>query len=171
VKRLAILRHAKSSWDDPSLADFDRPLNGRGRRSAIAVGQELKRKGIAFDFVLASTAVRVRETLQFLEEGYGSAFEVRFEPRIYEASTGTMLELIRAIPEQATSALLVGHNPAFGRLAEHLTVDDPSGLRRRIEIKYPTGTLALMEFGVPGWEEVQPGSGRIVELMLPRELV
>ena len=171
MKKLAILRHAKSSWDDPSLADFDRPLNGRGRRSATAIGRELKRKEIAFDFVLASTAVRVRQTLQFLEEGYGSPLEVTFEPRIYEASTGTMLELIRAIPEQAGSALVVGHNPAFGRLAEHLTVDDSSGLRRRIEIKYPTGTLALMDFETGSWADVQPGTGRIVELMLPRELV
>ncbi len=100
MKRLTILRHAKSSWDDASLADFNRPLNDRGWKAARRVGRELKRREIHLDLCVASTAARVRETLDGLVEGYGKPdFEIRFEPRIYEASLATLLEIVRGLPE------------------------------------------------------------------------
>src|SRR5437868_11057004 len=85
MKRLAILRHAKSSWDDPSLDDFDRPLNERGWKAARRMGRELEDRGMRFDLVLASMAARVRETIDGVQK-YDFAAPIRFEPQLYGAS-------------------------------------------------------------------------------------
>src|SRR5438270_11440826 len=85
VKTLALLRHAKSSWDDPNLDDFDRPLAPRGMEAAKRVGNELKRRKLAFDLVLASPARRVTETIAEVEKGYGETLNARFDPRLYGA--------------------------------------------------------------------------------------
>src|SRR4051812_6548776 len=100
MKSLAILRHAKSSWEDPSVPDFNRPLNDRGWKAARGVGRELAHRNIRFDLCVASTAARVRETVDGVIEGYGSSdFEIRFEPRIYEATKATLLEIVQSLPE------------------------------------------------------------------------
>src|SRR6476661_3048412 len=102
MKSLAILRHAKSSWDEPGLADFNRPLNERGWKAARRAGRELKDRHIGFDLCIASTAARVRETLDGLIESYGNPdFETRFEPSIYEATSATLLEIVRGLPDSA----------------------------------------------------------------------
>ena len=170
MKTLTILRHAKSSWDHPDLDDFDRPLNDRGREAARAIGRELKRRSIAFDHVLASPAVRVRETLEELTRAYGSQFDTRFEPDLYMASAQGVLQQVRRIPDQCGSPLIVGHNPAVQRLILDLTGDDDRGLRRRVTAKYPTAALAVIELPEQGWARTELGTGRLVELILPREL-
>ena len=170
MKRLTVMRHAKSSWDDPSLADFNRPLNERGWKAARRIGRELKRRGTKFDFGLASTAARVRETVDGLIEGYGQPdFEIRFDPRIYEASVATLLDLVRDLPETASAALLVGHNPGLERLVVELTEPDDE-LRDRVANKFPTAAVAAIELPVDGWADVEPGRGRIAELLFPKEL-
>jgi phosphohistidine phosphatase len=168
VKRLTILRHAKSSWDDP-VADFDRPLNARGRKAAVTVGEELKRRGVQFDCVIASPAKRVRETLDQLAKGYGGPLDLHFDERIYLASADNLLDLVRGIPDDVRSALIVGHNPGLHRLALLLTRDD-GALRQRIADNLPTAAVAGVELGAMRWSEVEPGSGEIVELILPRDL-
>ena len=168
--RLTILRHAKSSWDELNLDDHNRPLNERGWKAARRIGRELKHRSLRFDFVLASTAVRVRETIDGVREKYDFAAPIRFEPRVYMADAGTLLELVRALPMDAKSALLVGHNPGLERLAVELSHDDQRGLRHRVSEKFPTAALAVVELPAESWAEVQPGSGEIVELILPREL-
>ncbi len=126
MKRLALLRHAKSSWDDPALADFDRPLNARGVGAAAAIGAEMGRRGLAFDLVLASPARRVVETLEHLEAACGEALEPRFEQRIYQATAASLLDVLRAVDESARRLLLVGHNPGLQELAAMLaSPDDP----------------------------------------------
>src|SRR5690242_4325982 len=107
MKRLAVLRHAKSSWDDPSLDDFNRPLNGRGWKAARRMGRELTKRKMHFDLVLASTAARVRETIDGVQEKYDFDAPIRFEPYVYEASEATLLSQVRRLPEDAESALLV----------------------------------------------------------------
>ncbi|HEY4139384.1 MAG TPA: histidine phosphatase family protein [Casimicrobiaceae bacterium] len=125
MKRLTILRHAKSSWDHHGLADFDRPLNDRGWKSARRVGRELKDREIHFDLCVASTAARVRETLDGLVEGYGRLdSEIRFEPRIYEATLATLLDIVRGLPDSSGAPLLVGHNPGLHQLVLELADDD-----------------------------------------------
>ena len=167
---LTVLRHAKSSWDDDGLDDFDRPLNDRGRKAARRIGRELQQRGVRFDRVFASPALRVRETLDGLSEGYGEAFEVTFDPQIYGASVRSMLHLIRNIPANVHAPLLVGHNPVLQQLVLELTQDDGEGLRRRVAQKLPTAAVAMIELPVVRWDEVAPNSGTIRELMFPREL-
>ena len=167
---LTVIRHAKSSWDDPAIDDFDRSLNERGRHAAQRIGEELKRRGFKFDLILASPARRVRDTLDCIEKGYGSALPVQFEPQIYEASEATLFELVRRISERAHAPMLVGHNPGLQRLILALTGEDEGGLRERIRAGLPTAAVALIELPAPRWAEVMQGSGQIRELILPRDL-
>ena len=170
MKRLTLLRHAKSSWDDPSLDDFNRPLNARGWKAARRMGRELKHRGMRFDLVLASTAARVRETIDGLEEKFKFDAPVRFEPRIYGAGADALLSLVRALPQSTRSPLLVGHNPGIEQLLVELARDDDGGLRRRVAEKYPAGALAVVELPAHDWTDVGRASGQIVELILPKEL-
>ena len=170
MKRLTVLRHAKSSWDQP-LDDFDRPLNERGWKAARRMGRELKHRKMTFDVAIASPAARVRETLDGVSETYGDfPFPVRFDERIYMATSDALLELVRALPEETESALLVGHNPGLERLIVALTSDDKRGLRDRVAQKYPTAALAVVELPAKQWPEVEFGSGKVAELILPKEL-
>jgi len=170
MKRLSVLRHAKSSWGDPSLEDFNRPLNERGWKAARRMGRELAERKMHFDLVLASTAARVRETIDGVQKTYDFAAPIKFEPGIYEASESTLLSLVRELPDYVEALLLVGHNPGLERLLAELTHDDEHGLRRRIAGKYPTAALAIVELPAQHWASVKPGSGEILELILPKEL-
>jgi phosphohistidine phosphatase len=171
MKRLTVLRHAKSSWHHPGRDDFDRPLNERGWKAARRIGKELKHRKMNFDLGLASPAARVRETIDGLIEEYGQpTFPIRFEKPIYLADAGALLDLIRAIPDEVNAALLIGHNPGLERLLVELGKDDRKGLRDRVADKYPTAALAVVELPVKHWSKVEPGSGTITALILPREL-
>jgi phosphohistidine phosphatase len=170
MKRLTVLRHAKSSWDDPNLDDLNRPLNERGWKAARRMGREMKRRDLRFDLVLASTAARVRETIDGVQENYDFAAPILFEPRMYGATEHELLSLLRALSETVHSPLLIGHNPGLERLIAGLTHDDDRGLRRRIAGKYPTAALAVVELPAQHWADVTPASGEIVELILPKEL-
>ena len=167
---LGILRHSKSSWGDAGAADFDRPLNDRGRAAAERVGRELAQRALRFDHVLASPAARVRETLDRLERGYGALPGVEFDESLYAASVTTLLDRIKALGDDVRAPLLVGHNPGVHALLRALTRDDDDGLRRRVADKYPTGAFAMIELPALRWDEVTPGSGRVRTLILPREL-
>jgi phosphohistidine phosphatase len=169
MKRLAILRHAKSSWDDPKLDDFDRPLNERGWKAARRIGGEMKHRRMRFDLVLASPAARVRETIDGLQEKFGLEVPIRFESQIYAATEATLLELVRGLPDTVSAPLCVGHNPGLERLIVKLARDDQGGLRDRIAGKYPTAALAVIELPAKRWKDVQPGSGEVVDLILPKD--
>lgn len=167
---LNILRHAKSSWDDPAARDFDRPLNARGRAAADLIGRELRQRGLAFDHLLASPAVRIRETLDRLGDGYGALPAVRFDQSIYEASEATLRALIKALPGEVRAPLIVGHNPGLHALVLALTRDDGHAKRRSIAAKFPTAAFAAIDFAVERWRDVAPGAGRLRALILPRDL-
>jgi len=164
VKRLTVLRHAKSSWDDPKLDDFDRPLNDRGWKAARRMGRELSTRGMEFDFVLASPAERVRQTLDGLREKFELRAEIRFERSVYMASEATLLELIRTLPETVKRPLLVGHNPGLQNLVFGLTGDD------RVAGKFPTAALAGIELAIQRWTDVARRSGTLADLIFPRDL-
>ena len=170
MKRLAILRHAKSSWDEPQVADFDRPLNERGQKAARRIGRELTKRGATFDMVLASPATRVRETLEAVQKEFEPDAAICFERDIYLADEGTLLEMVRGIPETVQAPLLIGHNPGLQELVLALTRDDSNGLRKRVEAKLATAALVRIELPAEKWSEVEPGSGIIVELIVPKEL-
>jgi phosphohistidine phosphatase len=171
MKRLIVLRHAKSSWDEPNLDDFDRPLNARGWKAARRMGTELKRRDMQFDLALASPALRVRETLNGLADGYGVFdFPIQFESGIYGAGAAALLDLVRTLPDGAGQCLLVGHNPGLQRLILELAVNDKNGLRDCVADRCPTAALAVIELAAQHWEDVAPGRGKLVELILPKEL-
>ena len=134
------------------------------------MGEELRRRGLRFDHVLASPARRVRETLEQFAKGYGKLPEIRFDESIYPAATATLVDLIRDLPETSNTPLLVGHNPGLERLLVELTHDDSHGFRERVAQGYPTGALATIEFPPASWADIGPGSGEIADLILPREL-
>ena len=170
MKQLTVLRHAKSSWDDPALEDFNRPLNERGWKAARRIGREMKQRGMRFDVVLASTAARVRETIDGVQEEYNFGAPIQFEQRIYAATEQTLLELVGALPETVRSALVVGHNPGLERLIIQLTDEDKHGFRDRVAGKFPTASLATIELPDERWRDIEKGSGKIVELIFPKEL-
>ena len=169
MKRLALLRHAKSSWDDADLDDFDRPLNDRGWKAARRIGREFKHRGMRFDLVLASTAARVRETIDGVQENFEFNCPIRFDRQIYLASEELLLRLVRDLDERVERPLLVGHNPGLEQLLARLTSDDDR-LAGRGAQNLPTCAFARIELPVHRWAELQPGSGKMLELILAKEL-
>ena len=170
MKRISVLRHAKSRYDEPELDDVDRPLSDRGWKAAARIGRELGSRGMRFDLVVASPAVRVRETVEGLERAFDLPHPIHFEERLYLAGKSTLIEIIRALPEAVCSPLLIGHNPGLEQLLLELSYDGEGGLREKIAAKYPTAAFAIVELPSESWDRIEPGSGRIVELILPRAL-
>jgi phosphohistidine phosphatase len=165
MKRLYLLRHAKSSWKDTSLPDHDRPLNGRGRRAAKAIARHMREHGIEPELVLCSTARRARETLERIEQDTGA---VHVEPDLYAASAHALLERLRSVPDEVESVLLIGHNPGLQDLA--LELARPSNAADELAAKYPTAALATLAFEASSWRELDRGMAELVELVRPRDL-
>lgn len=169
MKTLGLLRHGKSSWDDPELRDFDRPLKRRGREASIQVGEELRRRKLRFDRVLTSPAARVVETIDFLEKGFGEPLKPKFRDDLYAASSQGLLSIVKATADSVNRLLLVGHNPGLQDLACVLaSAEDP--LAAGVAQHYPTAAFALIELPVASWAQVEPNSGRIADFLRPREL-
>ena len=161
MRTLYLLRHAKSSWKDETLRDFDRPLKGRGRRAAEQMGQVLAEEKLKSPLVISSPAVRARETTKLVLESAGLKVEPRFEERIYEADVRTLLAIVKAIPDSSGVAMMVGHNPGFEKLLDYLTGDSRH---------MPTCALAKIEFDTESWSGVSEESGRLELFVTPKEL-
>ncbi len=172
MKRLTLLRHAKSGWDEPVARDFDRPLNARGRRAAETVGAYAGREKLDTDFILASPAVRVTETLDHFVPPAGlDAIEPHWDRRIYLASSVTLIDCLHDVPDSADHVLMSGHNPGMEDLILELVPDDGSSpLRDDVEVKFPTAALATIELAVDHWADVDVGKGRLTAFIRPRDL-
>ena len=170
MKQIFLLRHAKSSWDDPSLEDIERPLNKRGRKAAKAMAAHFTEHGLAPQTVLCSTAIRTRQTLDLLKPVLGEA-PVIYDDRIYEAMPQTLLARLKELPESSASVLVVGHNPGLERLAHSLAGDqgEPKSLAR-MTAKYPTGSLAVLTAEVAAWTELKPETCRLESFICPVDL-
>jgi phosphohistidine phosphatase len=165
AKRLVLVRHAKSSWTDPDLADHDRPLNARGRDAATVVGRHLRTSGLRPDLVLCSSATRAQQTLERLQ------FEdapVLVEDQLYGASAYSLLSRVRTVPGEVHTLVVIAHNPGLEELA-HLLAEHDDQLAAAG--KFPTAAVADLEFAIDEWAEVAPGGGRLRTLVLPRALV
>jgi phosphohistidine phosphatase len=162
MRTLYLLRHAKSSWKDETLRDFDRPLKGRGRRAAEQMGEVLAEEKLKSPLVISSPAVRARETTELVLESAGLKIKPRFEERIYEADVRTLLAVVQSIPDSSNTAIMVGHNPGFENLLSYLTGDN-----RHMS----TCALAKIEFDVASWSEVsEEEMGRLELFVTPKEL-
>ena len=171
MKTLTLLRHAKSSWDDPVARDFDRALNARGIAGARLIGGYMKDAGLDYDHVISSPAVRCTETLDFLYEGLGRSLHPNWDRRVYLASCVTLLDLVHEAPDGAERVLMCGHNPGLEDLIL-LLVPDRTGDAQRdaVEEKFPTAALAELAFDVDHWTDVKNGGGRLTRLVRPRDL-
>lgn len=172
LHQLLLLRHAKSSWDDPKQSDHERPLSGRGRRSALAMRQTMHELGLAPDVVLVSTATRTMQTLQALEPWEETPLTERLDT-LYLADPPKLLGVLHAVADTARSVLLIGHNPGLHDLAIQLVgqqaMTQSNEMTRTLAARYPTGALA--EFAIPGpWSTLGEGGGRLLRFLLPRDL-
>jgi len=171
MKKLTLLRHAKSSWDDPVDRDFDRPLNQKGKRAAAVMGRFIRSKGLTFDQILASPAVRVIETLENVEEASGLTMEPTWDRKIYLASSATLLDVLRGASPDADHILMVGHNPGLEDLIFDLVPDDGSSpARDEVEAKYPTAALAEMTLAIGSWADIAEKCGTLDRFTRPRDL-
>lgn len=171
MKTLALFRHAKSDWSDARARDFDRPLNARGQRGAVAMGEHVRDTGRMFERVIASPAVRVAETIEYASTAWGRSFPVEWDRRIYLASSATLIDLLRELAGDPASVLMIGHNPGLEDLIFDLVPDDgTSPLRDVVEAKFPTATYAVMELAIDRWDEIANGCARLIELTRPRDL-
>ncbi|RVT95934.1 histidine phosphatase family protein [Rhodovarius crocodyli] len=170
MRQLLLLRHAKSSWDDPALPDHARPLNARGRRAAQAMAAEMQRLGLTPDVVLVSSARRTLQTMEALRPFEGSPM-VTVLDGLYLAPWRGMLETLNEVPDTVRSVLMIGHNPGLHELAlELLPPDHPeTQALKRLRDAYPTGGLA--EFGIAApWHQLAPAGARLVRYVVPRDL-
>lgn len=171
MKKLTLLRHAKSSWDDPVDRDFDRPLNKKGKRAAAVMGCFIRRNGLTFDQILASPAVRVIETLENVEEASKLAMEPTWDRKIYLASSATLMDVLRGARAEAEHILMVGHNPGLEDLVLDLVPDDGSSpVRDEVETKYPTASLAEMTLAIDSWADIAEKCGALDRFTRPRDL-
>lgn len=165
VHRLLLLRHAKSSWDEPSLADHERPLAKRGRKAAVQVGEYLRAADLTPDLVVCSTARRTRQTWKRLAlEGP----EVRLEDAMYGATAGELAGLAGELPETVKTVLFIGHNPGMGDFAVRLCGAAVSTDVRRLLEKFPTAALAVFETDGP-WRQLVTGHTDLVAYRTPRD--
>jgi phosphohistidine phosphatase len=162
MKTLLVLRHAKSSWNDPALDDHERPLNKRGRRDAPRMGELVREYGLMPSVVISSDAVRARLTAEAVAEAARYAGEILLDPRLYMAGPADILSLLATLRENAETVMIVGHNPGLEKLVEQLT-----GARQDL----PTAALAQIGLPIDQWCELKLSTrGTLVSLWRPEEL-
>ena len=160
MKTLYILRHAKSSWDNTDLSDFERPLNERGFKAAPLMGGVMRTNKFAPDLILSSPAERAKETTMLVKEAAGIESEIKYDERIYEASPVRLLEVVGEQNERIESILLVGHNPGLEGLIKLLT-GKPEPM--------PTAALAVVDLDAGKWSEINSVSGSLRVLIRPKD--
>ena len=161
MKRIYLLRHAKSSWNEPDLADFDRPLNDRGLTAAPFMGSFIRSKNYLPDLIISSAARRALETAELVRENAGPGqIKMELNDRVYEASPQTLLQITAALDDAVGSAMVEAHNPgteAFIRL-----------LTGRSETM-PTAALAVIDLSIERWSDIREGCGTLIEVVRPKE--
>ena len=162
MKTLLVLRHAKSSWKDSGLADFERPLNDRGKRASDLIGRFLRKNRPYPDLVLCSTAIRARETVRLVLEAARLVVEVRYDQRLYLTGADKLTEIVSQIEEDRANVLLVGHNPGMEELLPRLT---------GVAVNLPTAALAKIELDVRQWSAIsEKKHGRLDWVVKPKDL-
>jgi phosphohistidine phosphatase len=170
MRRLMLLRHAKSDWAVPGARDHDRPLNPRGRESAPKMGAYMVRHALVPDLILASTATRVRETLDLLLPAFADVPKLVHDKRLYEAEAAALLAIVMETARPVHSLMLVGHNPALAELAALLIASGDVEMRQQLLEKFPTAALAVIDFALDDWDKIHRKSGRLDRFVVPRTL-
>jgi phosphohistidine phosphatase len=161
MRSLYLLRHAKSSWKDESLADLDRPLTTRGKRACDLIAKFILTNEIDFDLAISSTAVRARDTIDLVKLRAKLRVEVRYDERIYEATADRLLEVASELENERNKVLLVGHNPGFQELFHLLTGETHP---------FPTAAFAKINLKISRWSQSFGGKASLEWLVTPKEL-
>jgi phosphohistidine phosphatase len=160
MKTLFLLRHAKSSWKEADISDFDRPLNERGRRAAPFMGRLLRKRGFCPDLIVSSPAKRAHNTAKLVQEAGEFNVPLLFDDRIYEASTSTLLYVASETDDAVNSLMLLGHNPGIEGLIRILTGQaEPM----------PTATVAVIDLAMDVWKDIASGRGTLRAIIRPRD--
>jgi phosphohistidine phosphatase len=167
---LFLLRHAKSSWSNPALADRERPLATRGINDAPLMGKAMAERGLDPDLVLCSSARRTRDTLDLVLPELKVEPKVIYEDALYHASPKAMLEILHGIQPGENRVMLVGHNPEIQAFALDLVGSGPKHFRERLMTKFPTAALAVVNFASGLWQSVTVNSGTLNLFLAPRDL-
>lgn len=170
VKTLYLLRHGKSSWQDPSLADFDRPLNDRGRRAGRLIGEFLARADLRPAFILCSAARRTRETLDLILAALEGDIPTRIDEQLYLASRARLLRRIAQLDDAFPSAMVIAHHPGIPDLALALAAKGEEEALTRLKAKYPTAALAVLISPAAHWRDVRPQGTRLEAFVRPKDL-
>jgi phosphohistidine phosphatase len=170
MRRLLLLRHAKSSWSEPGASDHDRPLNRRGQEAAPRIGAYLARHGLIPDRILCSTARRARETWELVGAEAPAAPPATFSEQIYNATPRALVDVFRGADPHAASLLVVGHNPGLQEAATALIASGDLEDRERLREKLPTGGLVVIDFAIADWSKLHSRSGRLERFVVPRML-
>jgi phosphohistidine phosphatase len=165
-RTLVLVRHGKSSWDY-DVDDHERPLSGRGRRDAEALGRFLSQRSMSVDLVLCSTAMRTKQTWDYAKAGGAAAGEIQYLREIYHAWVPELLTMIREVPDEIHTLLVLGHAPGIPDLVEHLCVRTESPDWTQMDSKFPTSALAIVN--VPGpWAELGKDRAELASFVVPR---
>lgn len=164
MKTVFFVRHAKSSWDNPSLRDIERPLSKRGKRDAPFMGKLLRGKGIVPDRLISSPANRALSTARYFAKAFGIAEEeVEVDKRIYDAYPEDILEIVQELPEEYGLILMFGHNPTLTGVANLFTEDYISNV--------PTCGIFRVDAAVDSWADFREGKGRLAEYHYPKQYI
>lgn len=171
MRTLSLLRHAKSSWDDPTQSDHDRPLNARGRRDAPRIAQFMRLNGLKPDLVLSSDAVRTQQTLDLiLAELEGALPQVVTDGALYLAEPAAILKLIAKVDRAAQHCMVVGHNPGLHDLAIALAGSGVAGSLAALHQRFPTSSLAVLEFDSASWRGIALEQCHLRDFVTPKTM-
>jgi phosphohistidine phosphatase len=170
MRRLMLLRHAKSDRSQPDMRDHDRPLAARGEAAAAQIGAYMARHDLLPDGVLCSTAVRTCETWRLVAKALPKPILTVYEARLYEAAEDAIFAVLRETADDIHSLLVIGHNPGMQDLAHHLIASGEVEARERLREKFPTGGLAIVDFAFDDWKRVHRSAGRLDRFVTPRSL-
>lgn len=167
---LSLFRHAKSSWDDPGVKDFDRPLAPRGETAAPRMGAFMAEHDIQPQLILCSPAVRTRQTLDLVLPHFNSDPTVVYQEGFYLAPASQLLARVRKVEAKVRHVMIVGHDPGMHGLAVELAGSGAPKLMQALAAKFPTAGLAVLDFELDKWSKVGPGGGQLRVFMTPKRL-
>lgn len=159
MKKLYIIRHAKSSWKDETLNDFERPLSKRGKSNAPMMGARLKKKGVMPDIIISSPAKRAKSTAEMIAKEVGYEKKVLFDENIYESSVATLRKILTCINDENSTAFLVGHNPELNMLVDYYV---------KFYENIPTCGVVEIEFWCDKWAEIEPKNAKLISFDYPK---
>jgi len=167
LRRLVVLRHAKSAWP-AGVPDHERPLAPRGLRDAPAAGRALAEADCLPDLALCSTAVRARQTWELASAQWGTPPPVRRDPRLYAADVSDLLAVVHDVPAEVETLLLVGHNPGLEELVLELAGDSLDDALDEVRLKFPTSAIAVLAWHGTTWDALAPGTALLTSMLVPR---